>query len=105
MHCCHKSLACTFDDYILKKTFQISLFQIDFKKMFKIDKFSFDCDQCKQLLIDPVSTPCGKFICKSHLDTFMKNTANERNTFVCEMCKEEHPLPHEGFVLNNPLHS
>lgn len=99
-------MACTFDVFILKKTFQISLFQIDLKKkMFKFDKFSFDCDQCKQLLIDPVSIPCGKFICKSHLDPLSENTANERKTFRCEMCKEEHPLPNEGFVLDDPLHS
>lgn len=44
--------------------------------MFKVDRIrrSFDCDVCNQVMIDPIVTPCGKFICKGHLDKLLKNT-------------------------------
>ncbi len=38
-------------------------------EMFKIDKVKtlFDCSLCNQLLVDPVTIPCGNSICKKHL--------------------------------------
>ncbi len=38
--------------------------------MFKIDQVKnlFDCDQCNQLLVDPIALPCGNSVCKKHVD-------------------------------------
>lgn len=75
--------------------------------MFKVDeiKSSFDCDLCHELLTDPVVMACGKFICKSHLDKLLMSTSDEKNTFICEVCHEEHSVPKKGFIINDRLQS
>lgn len=75
--------------------------------MYKVDKvkYAFDCDVCKKLLIDPVVIQCGNFICKSHVDNLCKQTSDEKNTFICGFCHDEHFIPQKGFVVNNRLQS
>jgi hypothetical protein len=38
--------------------------------MYNVDKIKnfFDCDLCLQVLVDPITIPCGSNVCKSHLD-------------------------------------
>ena len=79
--------------------------------MFKIDQVKnlFDCEQCDQLLVDPVTLPCGYSLCKRHLDEkldrapkrikLMEANTQESNIFLCELCKENHYIP-EIYFLN-----
>ena len=66
--------------------------------MFKLDKVKslFDCDQCHQLIVEPVTIPCGNSVCKTHLDSHQKN-------FTCELCREEHTVPEKGFNVNKRI--
>ena len=76
------------------------------KKMYKVDKLKcfLDCDLCNSLLVDPIVIPCGNLICKAHLDKLI-NTSDEKSSFICDTCKEEHALPNDGFMVNHRLQS
>ena len=73
--------------------------------MFKTDQVKnlFDCEQCNQLLVDPVTLSCGYSVCKSHLDGLLKNTPKEMNKFECELCKEKHCIPEKGYAINKRI--
>jgi hypothetical protein len=73
--------------------------------MYKVEKVKsfLDCQQCNKLLVDPVVTACGKLICKIHLEKLLTHESKEKNTFVCEMCQEEHVIPKNGFVVPDRL--
>jgi hypothetical protein len=53
--------------------------------MFKIDQVEnlFDCEQCNQLLIDPITLLCGYSVCKIHLDELLESSLKESNTHFC----------------------
>jgi hypothetical protein len=73
--------------------------------MFKVDevKASFDCDLCNKLLIDPIVLPCGNCICKAHLNELLTNISKETGTFICCICKDEHQIPKNGFIIQKKL--
>jgi len=73
--------------------------------MYKINevKATFDCDLCNKLLVDPVVMPCDNTICKTHLDKLITNGSNEKSTFICEICQEDHHIPKKGFIINKRL--
>jgi hypothetical protein len=73
--------------------------------MYKINevKATFDCDLCNKLLVDPVVMQCDSTICKTHLDKLITNGSNEKRTFICEICQEDHLIPKKGFMVNNRL--
>ena len=73
--------------------------------MYKINevKATLDCDLCNKLLVDPVVMPCDSTICKTHLDKLITNGSNEKSTFICEICQEEHLIPKKGFMVNKRL--
>jgi len=73
--------------------------------MYKVDKIKnfFDCDLCHQVLVDPISFPCGNNVCKSHFDELLKNTSKEKSFFQCEICQEEHYIPKSGFKIDKRL--
>jgi hypothetical protein len=75
--------------------------------MYKVDKIKnlFDCDLCHQVLVDPISIPCGNNVCKGHLDKLLKNFSKEETFFQCEICKKEHIIPESGFKVNKGLQS
>ena len=50
-------------------------------------------DDCKLIIENPVTLPCGNSLCKEHLEKF-----NEK--FMCYFCNEEHQIPTNGFVTN-----
>ncbi len=68
--------------------------------MYKVDEIKnfFDCDLCHQVLVDPISFPCGSNVCKKHLDKLLMKESKEKSSFQCEICKEEHFIPKSGFV-------
>jgi hypothetical protein len=70
--------------------------------MFKIDQVKnlLNCDFCNELLIDPVSISCGSNICKKHLDKLVSGYSKDKNTYTCILCREEHFIPKNGFVVN-----
>ena len=73
--------------------------------MFKVDKIKnfFDCDLCHQVLVDPISFPCGNNVCKGHLDKLLRNVSAEKSFFQCEICQEEHFIPKSGFKVDKRL--
>ena len=73
--------------------------------MYKVDKIKnlFDCDLCHQVLVDPISFPCGSNVCKNHLDKLLKNVSKDKSFFRCEICQEEHFIPKSGFKANKGL--
>ena len=69
--------------------------------MYKIDKIKglFDCDICNNLLVDPISLPCGKNVCNQHLEHFVLE-----KSFVCESCNGKHHVPGEDhFIVNKQI--
>ena len=72
--------------------------------MFKIDQVKglLDCEQCLQLLVNPITIPCGYSVCKKHLDELLENSMEE-NKFQCVLCQRQHVVPIEGFVINRRL--
>jgi len=75
--------------------------------MFKIDKVKtlFDCSLCNQLLVDPVTIPCGNSICKKHLpdEVLIERSNNSDKSFKCGICMIEHAVPKEGIVINRHI--
>lgn len=73
--------------------------------MLKIDRIKtfLNCDQCHELLVDPVTIPCGYSVCKRHLEELLEGTANETNSIACKLCQEEHPVPPKGFIVSKRL--
>ncbi len=81
--------------------------------MLKIDQVKnlFDCDQCNQLLVDPIALPCGNSVCKKHVDEerapkrikLEEASPKESNFFLCELCKENHFIPDNGFAINKRI--
>ena len=73
--------------------------------MYKVDKIKslLDWDQCNQLLVDPVTLPCGNSICKIHLDKLYsrKHKSQGEKIFECELCYEEHSIPKKATYLAN----
>ena len=75
--------------------------------MFKIDQVKnlFDCKQCNQLLVDPVTLLCGYSVCKRHIDELLESNSKESNTFLCKLCDDEHCIPKKGFAINKSIQS
>ena len=73
--------------------------------MYKIDQVKnlFDCEQCNQLLVEPVTLPCGYSVCKRHLDELLENTPKDMNKFDCQLCEEKHYIPENGFFVNKRI--
>jgi hypothetical protein len=72
---------------------------------YKIDQVKnlFDCEQCNQLLVDPITLSCGYSVCKKHLDRLLENAPKDMNKFECELCKEKHCIPEKGFAINRNI--
>ena len=72
---------------------------------YKIDQVKklFDCKQCDQLLIDPVTLLCGYSVCKRHLDELLESNPKYLNTFSCKLCDDEHCIPKKGFAINKGI--
>lgn len=65
----------------------------------------YDCNLCKNLLVDPVTVPCGNNLCKHHLDTLVAELPKKATFYRCELCQEEHQIPNKGFMVNKQLHN
>lgn len=72
--------------------------------MFRIDKVRtlFNCDQCDELLVDPVTIACGNSVCKRHLEELMENSSCKK-TFKCEVCHKKHGVPEDGFIVSKRI--
>jgi hypothetical protein len=70
-------------------------------KIYKI-KSLLSCEQCNQLLVDPISIPCGFSICKINLDKLLENSIEE-NKFQCILFHKQHIITIGGFVINERI--
>jgi hypothetical protein len=73
--------------------------------MFKFDKVKrlFDCDLCSKLLVDPITISCGNTICQTHVNEMLETRFKAKNTFICQICEDEHVVPETGFLVNKRL--
>ncbi|XP_027031898.2 E3 ubiquitin/ISG15 ligase TRIM25-like isoform X2 [Tachysurus fulvidraco] len=53
------------------------------------DQERFSCPVCKELLKDPVKTPCGHNVCKMCIDEFW-DKEDQSGVYSCPQCKVEH---------------
>ncbi len=62
--------------------------------IFQLDKINdpFECELCKDVLVDPILLPCGETVCKAHTDEISKDK--------CIFCSEMHKAPQNGFPSN-----
>ncbi len=62
--------------------------------MFQLEKINhlFNCQICKDLLVDPIILPCGETVCNVHTEKI-----SEEN---CLLCTEMHTSPKSGFPSN-----
>ena len=54
---------------------------------------------CKLILKNPITMPCGNSICKHHLKQYEKSDQK----FNCLLCKNEHEIPENRFNINKEL--
>ena len=54
------------------------------------------CNLCKLILEEPVSLPCGCWICNSHVSIIMEYD----NEIRCNSCEQLHKIPPDGFRIN-----
>ena len=78
--------------------------------MNKLDmiKDFFDCDICENLLIDPISLPCGKNVCNHHLQVVVYKIFYGifciGKKFCFEICNDKHYVPEKGhFIVNKHI--
>ena len=57
-------------------------------------------EDCNLIYENPVTLPCGKSICKQHLEQYEND-----EKYKCCFCKEQHEIPKNGFVVNNSFDS
>lgn len=55
------------------------------------------CSYCRKTIQSPVTLQCGTTICKHHV--------NQENEFDCLTCNKIHPIPKEGFQINEIIDS
>jgi hypothetical protein len=62
-------------------------------------------ENCNNYYIDPVILPCGKNICKSHIESLITDSSGQINQLKCHFCGCIHDLPiqHSGFIINKSL--
>ena len=58
------------------------------------------CDLCNNLLVEPVTIPCGNTLCKSHID---KLISYHENILKCVLCNKKHSVPDDGFIVNRRI--
>lgn len=73
--------------------------------MSKLISSIFDCNVCNNLLVHPVTVPCGTNLCKRHLESLVAKLPKEATSYKCEMCQDEHQIPTQGFNVNMQLES
>lgn len=73
--------------------------------MSKLISSIFDCNLCNNLLVQPVTVPCGTNLCKRHLENLVAKSPKEATSYKCEICKDEHQIPAQGFNVNMQLAS
>ncbi len=57
------------------------------------------CTVCNKFLIEPVLLPCKNSICKIHVCEATKDDEDSK-VYKCQVCKEDHEIPKNGFFLN-----
>ena len=60
-------------------------------------------ENCNKYFQNPVMLSCGKSICKIHIDDLLSNDNLENKNFNCKMCKGQHLVEKEAFIVNNDL--
>ena len=51
---------------------------------------------CNLIYQNPVDLPCGRSLCRQHLDNF-------DDKFECYFCGKEHQIPEDGFLINKTM--
>lgn len=63
------------------------------------------CEYCDKLIESPINLPCGRTICKTHIDEMVNKTEQNNSFLKCKLCKNQHSYPVEGFLINKAIES
>lgn len=59
------------------------------------------CPICLRKFNSPRILPCGKSVCLTCIEELSKLDEKESTkSLSCPICKKNHPVPNEGFILN-----
>jgi hypothetical protein len=66
--------------------------------MHKIDQLKelFNCNLCREILVKPITFPCGNTVCEKHFHELK----NSENLIECTLCQKNHIVPEDGFTVN-----
>ena len=62
----------------------------------KVEALVCQFEECKMILQNPITLPCGESLCLKHLESF-------NDQFKCFLCDEEHQMPKNGFKINKTI--
>lgn len=67
---------------------------------FEIEKIEnqLKCPKCLYKFVSPRILPCGKSMCQNCIDQL--SNFNLLNLIKCPFCYKNHPIPDEGFIIN-----
>lgn len=67
---------------------------------YEIDKLEsqLKCPKCLHKYVSPRILPCGKSMCQNCVDQL--SNCNLSNLIKCPFCCKSHPVPDEGFIIN-----
>ena len=60
------------------------------------------CKVCHMYYTNPVLLPCGKSICRHHINDEIGNDLNKKE-YKCELCRMRHDIPENGFLINGEM--
>ena len=80
----------------------------DLEKMEKFDQLKdlFNCYLCNEILVSPVTIPCGHNVCKIHLyQLFERSSSSEKQSIKCQLCHDFHSLSKNDLTINKQIQS
>ena len=80
----------------------------DLEKMEKFDQLKdlFNCYLCNEILVSPVTIPCGHNVCKIHLyQLFESSSSSEKQSIKCQLCHDFHSLSKNDLTINKQIQS
>jgi hypothetical protein len=61
------------------------------------------CKFCQKYFLTPVILPCGNNVCQEHVNQNIKiNENTKKKEYECNLCQNNHKIPKNGFIINEP---
>jgi hypothetical protein len=59
------------------------------------------CKICQKYYLNPILLPCRNNICEEHINKQTKDI--NAQSYKCELCSQDHEIPENGFIVNEPF--